>query len=62
MNYKRRAFFNRSDFPDAWERADYEFLAEFCRDEFGAELVETLNDSEGYDYHLYVNAEVYDDG
>jgi len=57
MNYERANFFDRSDFPESWRHDDFEFLAEFCREEFGAELVEVLDDPDGYDLHLFLMAE-----
>ena len=45
--------FTRSYFPDAWREEDYEFLAEFCREEFDAILVEVIDDPDGYDYCLF---------
>lgn len=51
--YERYNALNDSHFPGHWEEEDFEFMAQFLRREFGAELVQSMNPEEEWDYVIY---------
>jgi len=57
MNFERSNAFDDSHFPNSWDEEDFNFLAEFCRVEFDAEVVGAIDDPDDYDYYLFVQTE-----